>query len=546
MTASPAEAPSPPRWWEGRGARRVAVLLPVAVAALLAAAFTVERGIPHPAVHDEHSYLLAAETFRLGRLSNPPHEHWPHFQSFHVLQEPTYASKYPPGQGLLLALGDLLGHPIVGAWLGVAALAGATAWMLLGFFGPRWSLFGGLLAAIHYGLPNYWAQSYWGGSVTAVGGALVLGAAGRLAAAPKAGSALVLGAGLVLLAISRPLEGLVFATGCSVALLVAARRLPSERRRRLARRLAVGTGAVLALGLGWLAIYHQAVTGDPLKFPHRVYSETYSSVPQFLWMEPGPLPDHEIPVHYRYWREVDARFELLQSPVEWRLESLRRLRMTWRFYGGWALLLPMLLAIAGRHRLWSATVVALLAAYAILFWGYQSFHPHYLAAMAGPLLFLVVAGCEGLERRVGVSQRTLLAAMILFLGLHATDRRLGEAPYLRHPVERPAERVRRDLEDVLARFEGPDLILVRVGIAAPTYDEWVANSPEIDRQEVVWAHDLGPRNRALRRYYPCRTVWGLVVGEDPREARLVLIREPVEEECAVLPSSESPTPEPPP
>src|SRR5262245_47522587 len=85
---------------------------------------------PRPSVHDEFSYLLAAETFAAGKLSNNPHPEGQFFETFHVLTWPRYMSKYPPGQAALLALGMLLGHPHNGVILSFGLFVITTVWLL--------------------------------------------------------------------------------------------------------------------------------------------------------------------------------------------------------------------------------------------------------------------------------------------------------------------------------------------------------------------------------------------------------------------------------
>jgi len=227
-------------------------------------------GIHHPRISDEFSYLLAADTFTHGRLTNPPHPMWVHFESAHIIQQPTYMSKYPPGQGLFLAAGQLLDHPIIGAWLSFALMCVAITWMLYAWLPSRWALLGGFLAIINpiLGVTGYWAQSYWGGAVAATGGALVMGAIRRDALLRNG---LLMGLGLALLANSRPYEGLVFSI--PPVILLIKQRSP----------MFIPITAVLVVTAAMMGFYNYRVTSNALRMPYQVYEATYAVAPKFVW-----------------------------------------------------------------------------------------------------------------------------------------------------------------------------------------------------------------------------------------------------------------------
>ena len=94
--------------------------------------------VPTPEVHDEFSFLLLGDTIAHGRLTNPTPPLYQSFETFHENMYPTYCSKYAPGMGFWLALGQKLGN----SWIGVLFI---TALMVAAFF---WSLRDG-----HFSLP---------------------------------------------------------------------------------------------------------------------------------------------------------------------------------------------------------------------------------------------------------------------------------------------------------------------------------------------------------------------------------------------------------
>src|SRR5579863_10535092 len=276
--------------------RRLAVLV-VGLAALAARAAVLPiLPVPQPGGQDEFSYLLAADTFARGRLTNPPHPMWVHFETFHVLQQPTYASRYPPAQGLVLSAGQAIaGHPFWGVWFSAGLMCAAICWMLQGWLPEGWALLGGFLAVIRLATFSYWANSYWGGAVAATGGALVLGTLPRLKNSPRMRDALLMGLGLAILANSRPYEGLVFSLPVIIALV--AWTLGRNRWTLFSRRVLAALAVILVLTGGFMAYYSWRVTGAPLRMPHQVYRDTYDDPPSyFVWEAPKPLPafHHEI------------------------------------------------------------------------------------------------------------------------------------------------------------------------------------------------------------------------------------------------------------
>src|SRR5580693_9096568 len=137
--------------------------------------------VPTPDIYDEFGHLLVADTLRHLRLANPPHPLHAFFETFFVLQQPTYSSIYPIGNGLALVIGWIVfGLPWSGVLLATGAFCALCYWMLRGWTTPGWALFGGMLAVFEFGPLNQWTNTYWGGALSAAAGCLVFGALPRL------------------------------------------------------------------------------------------------------------------------------------------------------------------------------------------------------------------------------------------------------------------------------------------------------------------------------------------------------------------------------
>ncbi len=485
---------------------------------LLAAGVTLSRGgIPAPRIHDEFSYLLAADTFAHGRLANPPHPMGDFFESFHILQRPVYASKYPPAQGAILALGQVItGQPIVGVWLSYALMGAALTWMLLGWVRPRWAVGGGLVATVYFAgfQGGGWAASYWGGAVAATGGALLFGGIKRVLDRPSALPAVLMALGLGVLANSRPYEGLLVAIPPGLAFLWWLRKGSTPTSVRLFR---IGGAATLVLGVValFMASYNARIAGSAWKLPYVAYEEAYGQYSPFLW-------GGSRSVAYRH--EVMKRFynSPKQRPPARSLAgfagSIQRKVEVYRglFLPAFASVIVLLVPWGFRDSMMGLAGASVgLAGLGLL--GETWAFGHYAGPLVAPLLLLYVAA----TRRLGLVRigRARTGKYLLLVALAAVMV-AGLADPLKRLVGREAAETswftqRQRLERRLATQGGRHLVVVDYGPSHDPNNEWVYNRAQIDAAPVVWARSLGTvQDARLLEYFSDRVVWALHVRDD--------------------------------
>ena len=457
--------------------------------------------IPKPVIYDEFSYILQADTFAHGRLTTPTHKLWPFFESAYELQHPTYASKYPPAQSLAMALGQkLLGDPWFGVWLSCGAMASALVWALQGWLPPGWALLGGLLA-LPVAIASYWMNSYWGGAVAAIGGALLLGGYARVVRRQQFWYALAMGLGLAILANTRPYEGLVFSIPVIIAYLLSRPRWVS-----MALLAAVLIPAGAATGY-----YNRAVTGNALQMPFTEYARQYVYIPLFNFQPLQPTKVYRTPVIYDLHQNWER--EEWEKARSWKLIPIRL--ADWKLTASTVLgsVLLGLLMVAFARELWRGKRIRLplfctLAALAGSVVEVR-YYPHYAGPATAALLILTVQALRHLRYwKPGgqLSGRFLARALpLLVLGAALASQALV---ILRQEFPQPVNAHRDELAQTLLDQGGKHVILVHYTGGQSPHEEWVYNSADIDAQDVIWAHDLGPvENAPLLEYYKGRKIW---------------------------------------
>ncbi len=478
--------------------------------------------IPKPYVHDEFSYLLAADTFASGRLTNPTHPMWQHFESFHISHLPTYMSMYFPAQGIFLSAGKVLfGNPWFGVLLSSGVFCSVLYWMLAGWLPRKWAMFGGLLAVLRLALFSYWINAYHGGFVPAIGGTLVLGALPRLRRAWDVRNLLLMALGLAIVGNSRPFEGVLVAVP-AVAMFFWWRVKDSKDNlfewRTAALRLAAPC-ALLVLTLAGMAYYNDRVFGNWSTIPYKINRDAYAPAPHFIWQTPRIVPVHRHEVMRAFYVEEElAEFNQTRTLSGFAERTLEKVGIAGFFVVGFALALPLLMmpTLFGDRRIRYLMIAG--AIFAVGLCVNPWLFPHYVAPFLGGMYVILLQCMRHLRASKpswGVAWvRYTVVACLLLAGLRAFSGPLAIAVerwpsswYGSEPLGLPRAAVLAQLQS----YPGKQLVLVRYSAEHTGHklsDDWVYNAADIDHSQVVWAREMDARSNAeLMHYFSDREAW---------------------------------------
>ncbi len=510
-------------------------LLAVGVFAFLMAAVVSALCPFYPTVHDEFSNLLAADTLLQGRLSNATPDVWQPFQSFHIIVEPTYASKYPLGLALLVAAGwGLLGQPIAGCWLAAGICATSIAWMLAGMTSRRWALIGGLLIACYPPLQISWSQNLMSGWLPAAGSALLLGGIFRLRRRHSHWAAAMCGVGIAWLALTRPFEGLMATLALSgVCWGLWQRRSVAAKLQSIARAVpaaAIPIGAALTL----ICLHNLATTSRLDRMPYQLHEAQYAVTPVFVFGQPrepvrGTATD--LPGTIRDFHNGWALdgFRERQGCSGW-LSGISEVLWTLAHSVSVLVLLPLLTLgwwRGFRAARWLAAAIFLqVLLSASVCWIFL----HYLAPLIPWLVALSVLGLRHVSRvfaKPSVGPRVrwagfarpprfvgyMLCAQCLLLVVHCIRDDNSSGAWARRRAGIVAELEQRD---------GQHLILVRYAADHNVHQEWVYNLANLDDAKVLWARGESDiwNARLIEKYQATHTIWELEA--DDAEGRIKL------------------------
>ena len=456
-------------------------LASMCLAGLLATAVLGLVVLQHfPNSGDEWCYRLQAEIFSQGRLSVPSPPQREFFEVGWMINDGKFYNQHPPGWPLVLAAGVLAGvpwlvNPVLGAWtLLVIYLLGKHMYedtrvatvAVLTTLGSPFFLFNSA---------SYWAHS---SSLLTLSLSVLCFVIGLKRASP---CAMILG-GLCgsLSFLIRPLEQVAVCSACGLFCL-----LPSVRRHSSLRAGVVFLGTHL-VGVMLLLGYHTLQNGHPLVSGYQLgYGAT--GAPNMQWTLPT-------------WHYID---DYLADLVLWTVPGVPLVA------GGYLCCMLRRRHLDSQALPWDSLLlfccVAFIVQYALV--AYPSlvgYGPRYYYSLLFAVVLLAARGSIALMAHLATclsesSQRwwdmTVVCFVLVTLGVMGAG----------HIARETAQMQQRMAFQRLVEAQGVHHAVVFIGASSGDFEPRDLTRNRLDFQgDIIYALDLGDKNRTLMEYYPGR------------------------------------------
>jgi hypothetical protein len=309
--------------------------------------------------------------------------------------------------------------------------------------------------------------------------------------------ALILGLGLVVLANSRPYEGLVASLPVAALLIV---RLFGKRRPKALqtlRSVVAPLAIVLGLAAAAMGYYNFRLAGNSLRLPYLAgLVEGQDQAISSLLLSPALTNPEKV-------TKASA-------------SRVQRLLRIWRVFFGllFTVALVMLPWVLRNRWMRFAALDAGLVLLAILLQNSDGY-PHYASPVVPLLILLVVQGLRQLQqvgrehrgRRWSLGPVIVLGQVVffvaaLFAGINWFNPDLypARSPYMAH----------------LENEEGQHVVFLRYAPGQKRATDWVYNRADLDTARVIWVREMGnASDRQLVALFPGRRIWLLEADVSP-------------------------------
>ena len=215
----------------------------------------------------------------------------------------------------------------------------------------------------------------------------------------------LLALGLVLLANSRPLEGLLFSLPLLVYLVVGIVRCDASLRGKLLLRIALPAGLLLLAGALWMLYYDNRTAGNPWTMPYMVNHAEYHLTNPFLGQARNPIPAYRHDSMRRFYVMHELP-DYLDSQSSWGVRQIvaRNAAIVYVFFfcpvgllmlAGWLRMLRSAPTVGVPGPAQSMIAVSAVAAVVPSLVGLWPPHGHYAAPATGAF---ILVGLVGLRR----------------------------------------------------------------------------------------------------------------------------------------------------